>query len=107
MAMDQDNRASGWHATTILMVRKNGRVVIGGDGQVSLGQTVIKGNARKVRRLATGMSSQALPARRRMPSRCSSGSSEAGALSAPVDPCLRRNSPRTGGRIAIFAVSRR
>ncbi|MBO1906099.1 ATP-dependent protease subunit HslV [Microvirga sp. 3-52] len=42
------------HATTILMVRKGGRVVIGGDGQVSLGQTVVKGNARKVRRLAKG-----------------------------------------------------
>eukprot|EP01042_Synura_sphagnicola_P013805 gene13805-17492_t len=42
------------HATTILMVRKGGRVVIGGDGQVSLGQTIMKGNARKVRRLAKG-----------------------------------------------------
>jgi ATP-dependent HslUV protease subunit HslV len=42
------------HATTILMVRKEGRVVIGGDGQVSLGQTVVKGNAKKVRRLAKG-----------------------------------------------------
>src|SRR3954463_43767 len=42
------------HATTILMVRKGGRVVIGGDGQVSLGQTIVKGNARKVRRLANG-----------------------------------------------------
>jgi ATP-dependent HslUV protease subunit HslV len=40
-----------WHGTTILTVRKGGRVVIAGDGQVSLGQTVIKGNARKVRRL--------------------------------------------------------
>ncbi len=37
--------------TTILSVRRNGRVVIGGDGQVSLGNTVMKGNARKVRRL--------------------------------------------------------
>jgi ATP-dependent HslUV protease subunit HslV len=46
--------ASPFHATTILMVRKGGRVVIGGDGQVSLGQTVIKGNARKVRRLGKG-----------------------------------------------------
>jgi ATP-dependent HslUV protease subunit HslV len=36
------------------MVRRNGRVVIGGDGQVSLGQTIVKGNARKVRRLAKG-----------------------------------------------------
>src|SRR6202140_190108 len=44
----------GWHATTILMVRKGGKVVIGGDGQVSMGQTVVKSNARKVRRLAKG-----------------------------------------------------
>ena len=42
------------HATTILMVRQGGRVVIGGDGQVSLGQTIVKGNAKKVRRLAKG-----------------------------------------------------
>jgi ATP-dependent HslUV protease subunit HslV len=41
-------------ATTILMVRKGSRVVIGGDGQVSLGQTIIKANARKVRRLGKG-----------------------------------------------------
>ena len=40
-----------WHGTTILAVRKNGQAVIAGDGQVSLGQTVIKPNARKVRRL--------------------------------------------------------
>ena len=43
-----------WHGTTILTVRKNGRVVIAGDGQVSLGQTVIKANARKVRPLVKG-----------------------------------------------------
>ena len=43
-----------WHATTIVMVRKGGRVAIAGDGQVSLGQTVVKGNARKVRRLGKG-----------------------------------------------------
>ena len=45
---------SSWHATTILTVRKGGRVVIAGDGQVSLGQTVIKSNAKKVRRLGRG-----------------------------------------------------
>lgn len=45
---------ASWHATTILMVRKGGRTVIGGDGQVSLGPTVIKGNAKKVRRLGKG-----------------------------------------------------
>jgi len=43
-----------WHGTTILSVRRDGRVVIAGDGQVSLGQTVIKSNARKVRRLGDG-----------------------------------------------------
>ena len=46
--------ASNWHGTTILSVRKGGRVVVAGDGQVSLGQTVIKSNARKVRRLGDG-----------------------------------------------------
>ena len=43
-----------WHGTTILTVRKGGKVVIAGDGQVSLGQTIIKGNARKVRPLGAG-----------------------------------------------------
>ncbi|MCC7266344.1 MAG: ATP-dependent protease subunit HslV [Caulobacteraceae bacterium] len=43
-----------WHGTTILAVRKGGQTVIAGDGQVSMGQTVVKGNARKVRRLAGG-----------------------------------------------------
>ena len=41
----------GWHGTTILCVRRDGHVAMAGDGQVSLGQTVIKGNARKVRRI--------------------------------------------------------
>ncbi len=45
---------SSWHATTILTVRKGGLVVIAGDGQVSLGQTIIKSNAKKVRRLGKG-----------------------------------------------------
>ena len=40
-----------FHGTTILSVRRGGKVVIGGDGQVSLGNTILKGNARKVRRL--------------------------------------------------------
>jgi ATP-dependent HslUV protease subunit HslV len=43
-----------WHATTILTVRKGGKVVVAGDGQVSLGATIIKGNARKVRSLGKG-----------------------------------------------------
>ena len=40
-----------FHGTTIVSVRRDGRVAIGGDGQVSMGNTVMKGNARKVRRL--------------------------------------------------------
>ncbi len=43
-----------WHGTTILTIRKGGKVVIAGDGQVSLGQTIIKNNARKVRPLGKG-----------------------------------------------------
>src|SRR5919205_4394581 len=43
-----------WHGTTILTVRKGGTVAIGGDGQVSIAQTIVKANAKKVRRLAKG-----------------------------------------------------
>lgn len=43
-----------WHGTTIVCVRKGGKVVIAGDGQVSAGATILKGNARKVRPLAGG-----------------------------------------------------
>jgi ATP-dependent HslUV protease, peptidase subunit HslV len=46
--------ATVWHGTTILTVRKGGRVVIAGDGQVTLGATVIKSNARKVRSIGRG-----------------------------------------------------
>ena len=51
--MDQ-NKPELWHGTTILAVRRAGRVVVAGDGQVSLGATVIKSNARKVRRIGSG-----------------------------------------------------
>ena len=43
--------AHQWHATTILAIRKDDKVVVAGDGQVSMGQTVLKSNARKVRRI--------------------------------------------------------
>jgi len=43
-----------WHGTTILSLRKDGKVVIAGDGQVSFGQTVLKSNAKKLRRLGNG-----------------------------------------------------
>src|ERR1700757_4842735 len=50
----QPTASDPWHATTILTVRKGGSVVIGGDGQVSIGQTIVKANAKKVRRLGKG-----------------------------------------------------
>ncbi len=43
-----------WHGTTILCVRKDGKVVIGGDGQVTMGNTIVKSNAKKLRRLGGG-----------------------------------------------------
>ena len=49
-----DTSFPGWHGTTIIGVKKGDEVVIAGDGQVSLGQTVIKGTARKVRRSSPG-----------------------------------------------------
>jgi ATP-dependent HslUV protease subunit HslV len=52
--MSEHNAVPVWHGTTILTVRKGGMVAVGGDGQVSLGQTVIKANARKVRRIGKG-----------------------------------------------------
>jgi ATP-dependent HslUV protease subunit HslV len=48
------NEIPSWHGTTILTVRKGGTVVIGGDGQVTIGQTIVKSNAKKVRRLGKG-----------------------------------------------------
>jgi len=50
----QDEQSNLWHGTTILAVRKDGHVTIAGDGQVSMGNTVVKSNAKKLRRLANG-----------------------------------------------------
>jgi ATP-dependent HslUV protease, peptidase subunit HslV len=52
--MSSSDNHPGWHGTTIIGVKKDGRVVVAGDGQVSLGQTVIKGTAKKVRRISPG-----------------------------------------------------
>ncbi|WP_421789544.1 ATP-dependent protease subunit HslV [Hyphobacterium sp.] len=52
--MSDNNDPTNWHGTTILGVRKNGKFVLAGDGQVSVGPTVMKGNARKVRKLSDG-----------------------------------------------------
>ena len=52
--MAPSSDAQRWHGTTILSVRKGGEVIVAGDGQVSMGQTVVKSNARKVRRLGGG-----------------------------------------------------
>ncbi len=50
----QEGKATIWHGTTILAVRKDGHVTIAGDGQVSMGNTVVKSNAKKLRRLGNG-----------------------------------------------------
>jgi ATP-dependent HslUV protease subunit HslV len=52
--LNQESAFAPWHGTTIVTVRKGGKVVIAGDGQVTFGQTVIKHNAKKVRRLTKG-----------------------------------------------------
>ena len=52
--MNSENSMPSWHGTTICSVRKNGKVIIVGDGQVSMGQTIMKPNARKVRKLGDG-----------------------------------------------------
>jgi ATP-dependent HslUV protease subunit HslV len=49
-----ENPTPSWHGTTILCVRKGGQVAVAGDGQVTLGNTVVKANAKKVRRLGKG-----------------------------------------------------
>jgi ATP-dependent HslUV protease subunit HslV len=49
-----DNTFPGWHGTTIVSIRKGGKVVIAGDGQVTAGATILKHNAKKVRRIGNG-----------------------------------------------------
>src|SRR5487761_2014771 len=54
MSFSENGPSGPWHGTTILTVRKGGLVAVGGDGQVSIGQTIVKANAKKVRRLGKG-----------------------------------------------------
>ena len=54
MPMSNTPAFPDWHGTTILAVRKDGKTVVAGDGQVSMGQTIVKGTAKKVRKLAGG-----------------------------------------------------
>ncbi len=75
--MSSSNEAHGltpWHGTTIIGVKRGDKIVVAGDGQVSMGNTVMKPNARKVRRIGDrARSSPDLPARPPMPSPCSNG----------------------------------
>ena len=98
----------GWHGTTILCVRRGGHVAMAGDGQVSLGQTVVKGNARRCAASAPAApSSPASPARRPMPSRCWSGSRPSSSAFPASSSAPASNSRRTGAPTAICAGSRR
>ena len=54
MSSPETGQSGPWRGTTILTVRKDGLVAVGGDGQVSIGQTIVKANAKKVRRLGKG-----------------------------------------------------
>lgn len=54
MTQEQTAKPASWRATTIVLVKKGGKTVIAGDGQVSLGQTIVKASAKKVRRLGKG-----------------------------------------------------
>ena len=104
-----EDRFPGWHGTTIVAVRKGGKVVVAGDGQVSLGQTVIKGTARKVRRLTpggkpvvcgfAGSTADAFTLLERLEKKLEAAP---GQLHAPPS-----SSPRTGAPTSTCATSRR
>lgn len=94
----------GWHGTTILCVRRGAEVAMAGDGQVTLGSTVVKGNARKVRRIGPQDNILAgFAGLRQMPLPCLSGwkpswNATLTSLSAPV-----WNWQRIGGQTVICA----
>jgi len=93
MSPEQNTKTPGMHATTIVLVKKGGKTVIAGDGQVSLGQTIMKGNAKKVRRLGkgdviagfAGATADAFTLFERLESKLE----QYPAISRPVDPSLR------------------
>ena len=92
-----------WHGTTILTVRKGGQVVVAGDGQVSIGQTIIKANAKKVRTIGkgdviagfAGATADAFTLFERLEAKLEK-------YPGQLDACLRSNSPRTGAPTAIL-----
>ena len=101
--MASSRKFPAWHGTTILTVRKGGKVVIGGDGQVSIGQTIVKANAKKVRQLGkgdviggfAGATADAFTLFERL---------KPSSSSIPASCCApRSSSPRTGAPTAICA----
>ena len=82
------------YATTILAVRRDGQVALGGDGQVTVGETIMKSNAQSVRSAAAS-SSPVFPARRPTASRCSRSSRRSSAVSGNVP--VGGGAPRIGG----------
>ena len=101
-----------WHGTTIIGVRKNGRTIIAGDGQVSMGNTVMKPNARKVRRLGAA----GVDGRPAVIAGFAGATADAFTLFERLERKLeahrgqllarRSNSPRIGAPTNIFAISK-
>lgn len=94
-------------STTVLCVRKNGKVAIGGDGQVSMGNTVMKNTAKKSEGFTTEKFFPALPARPRMRLLSSNCSKRRFKNSEEVFPEARWNLQENGERIECFEDSRR
>ena len=95
------------HGTTIVAVRRDGRVVLAGDGQVTIGNTVMKHSARKVQRLRGGKVLAGFAGSPPTPSRSSSASRPSSRSAAATCAAPRSSWPRTGARIACCAGSRR
>lgn len=95
-----------FHGTTIVSVRRGDKVALGGDGQVTLGNIVMKGGAKKVRRIYNGKVMVASPAAPPTRSRCSTASKPSSKSIRAISPALRWNSPKTGVPTACCAASK-
>ena len=106
MASPELPPSSVWHGTTILTVRKDGSVVIGGDGQVTIGQTIVKANAKKVRKLGKGDVIGGFAGATADAFTLLSGSRPSSSSTPASSPAPRLSLPRTGAPTASCAGSK-